>query len=82
MKRRAFLSMLGAAFATVAVATKLGETSITVPGNRLPDYLTDPDAWYIMTGTDEYGNQVTEQVLVARSRHSKPWKMISGVVSQ
>lgn len=58
MNRRRFLAGLGAALATVAVTTRLGQSALP----KIPKYietweanihLTDPDAWFIITDNPE-----------------------------
>jgi predicted cobalt transporter CbtA len=46
MNRRGFLSGLGAALATVALATRLAHLppKLAAPA---PEYLTDPDHWWL-----------------------------------
>jgi hypothetical protein len=58
MNRRSFLAGLGAAFAAIAVTTRLGESRLPPVPARL-DYFTDPDSWYIAVDPARPGGDET-----------------------
>ena len=64
MNRRRFLAGLGAAIGTMALVTKLGQSTLPQLPRDISAYLTDPDAWYLITPPKAYEEEAVPDMVV------------------